>query len=134
MRFRLTAIFFATALIGSAIAVLGPGGVVVAAFVLLFWAIVFAIRSGRMRMRGFMGSLLLVLCLLCCAWPFVFALQTYRNAEQCQRCDGNIRQIALAMECYEAQWGCFPPAYVPDENGPKPTSFNGKPKATASSN
>ena len=33
------------------------------------------------------------------------------------RCMNNMKSIALAMTNYHADYGCFPPAYVADENG-----------------
>jgi hypothetical protein len=117
MRFRLTSIFYAVALIGSAIVVLGPGGIVAAVIVLFLWTYVLANVPGPSRLASVMATTVLVLCLLSCTWPFVFALYTFRNAAQCDRCERNMRQIALALECYEAQYGCFPPAYVADEDG-----------------
>lgn len=33
------------------------------------------------------------------------------------QCQNNLRQIALALQSYEAQHACFPPAYLADENG-----------------
>ena len=32
-------------------------------------------------------------------------------------CMNNLKNIALALRCYEQKHGCFPPAYIADENG-----------------
>ena len=33
------------------------------------------------------------------------------------RCINNLKQIGVAMHNYHDSYGCFPPAYIPDENG-----------------
>ena len=32
-------------------------------------------------------------------------------------CKNNLKQLGLALQAYHEQYGCFPPAYVADENG-----------------
>jgi hypothetical protein len=64
-----------------------------------------------------MGCLLILLCSVCCAWPIVAVLSSSRNAEQCRVCERNLEMIALALQFYEARWGCLPPAYLADDRG-----------------
>ena len=45
------------------------------------------------------------------------AISAARGAARRAQCLNNLKQISLAMESYNAQYGCFPPAYTPDENG-----------------
>jgi len=65
--------------------------------------------------------ILLVLLFLTCAGLFVAmevrAIPSVRDAARRTQCSSNLAQIGLAMHGYHAAYGCFPPAYVPDETG-----------------
>jgi prepilin-type processing-associated H-X9-DG protein len=45
------------------------------------------------------------------------AVQAAREAARRMQCLNNMKQIGLAMHNYNQQYGCFPPAYIADENG-----------------
>jgi prepilin-type processing-associated H-X9-DG protein len=40
-----------------------------------------------------------------------------REAVRQEQCAGNLKQIALAMQRYHERYGCFPPAYLTNEDG-----------------
>jgi hypothetical protein len=45
------------------------------------------------------------------------AIQASREAARRSQCNNNLKQIAIAMHNYHDTYKCFPPAYIPDENG-----------------
>jgi prepilin-type processing-associated H-X9-DG protein len=58
-----------------------------------------------------------VLVLLVCGGLLVYMHRSAKRAAAYGDCRNNLRQIGLAMHNYHDKYGCFPPAYVPDENG-----------------
>ena len=63
------------------------------------------------------GIVFLLICgggLMLLALP---AIQTAREAGRKTQCRSNLRQIGMALHNYNSRFGCFPPAYIPDENG-----------------
>ncbi len=45
------------------------------------------------------------------------SVQSAREAARRASCSNNLRQIGLAMHNYHDKYNCFPPAFLPDENG-----------------
>lgn len=45
------------------------------------------------------------------------AIQAAREASRRVQCVENLKQIGLAMQSYHQKYGCFPPSFIPDENG-----------------
>ena len=116
MRFRLTAVFYGTALIAASIAAFGSGGILAALIVLAIWGFTLSRKSRTEAMKAFGAILLFGLCIVCC-FSGLFTVPSPREASRQAQCSNNMREIAHALRCYEAAWGCFPPAYVADDNG-----------------
>jgi hypothetical protein len=45
------------------------------------------------------------------------AVGTPQEANRRVQCHNNLRHIGMAMLNYQQQYGCFPPAFIPNENG-----------------
>jgi len=67
--------------------------------------------------KGLLIWLAVLVCIALVAALLVPALQPARKHTGHDRCGNNLRQIALALINYDAQYGCLPPAYTTDENG-----------------
>lgn len=62
----------------------------------------------------------LVILLVCGGILMLFLLPAINVARESGRkaqCRNNLKQIGLALHSYQTRFGCFPPAYIPDENG-----------------
>jgi hypothetical protein len=45
------------------------------------------------------------------------AVQSAREAARRSQCNNNLKQIAIAFQCYHDAHNTFPPAYIPDKDG-----------------
>jgi len=112
MRFRTKTIFWAFALLASAVATFGPTGILAAALVIGFWTYV------PNRPLAFLIQLLFCAAILGLLVALLLpAVQSPRRVACRNSCMNNMKQIALALHWYENDHGSFPPAYITDEDG-----------------
>jgi type II secretory pathway pseudopilin PulG len=114
MSFRLWTIFYVFALVAAAMSTFGPLGIVVAGIILGFWARMFYASNSRMAFFELLIWILIIGALVALLLP---AVQSARERSPRMHCMNNLKQIALAMENYEAVHGTLPPAFVADANG-----------------
>jgi len=76
-------------------------------------------KSNALMIALILGGVILVLlvCMGVLAALLLPAINGAREAARKAQCRNNLKQIGLALHSYQAQFGCFPPAYIPDENG-----------------
>jgi hypothetical protein len=117
MRFRLTTIFYVTAVVAASLAAFGPWGLSAAVLALLFWGIAFLRWSGDTLLGRLRTAFLVFVILPCCTCLLLPAVSRVRESARRNQCSNQIRHIAVALQQYERKYDCFPPAYVPDENG-----------------
>lgn len=111
LRAGLAHLAYTVALLVLSVSAFGPAGLCPGVPILLFWALVFHSRS-RPRMFVIAGLVLVL------ATMFLLpAISVARGAARHMQCSNNLRQIALALHGYQEEYGCFPPAYIPDETG-----------------
>jgi len=60
---------------------------------------------------------LAVICAGVLAALLIPAFSSAQGAARRAQCMNNMKQISLAMMCYQDQHGCYPPAYLADEDG-----------------
>lgn len=68
--------------------------------------------------RWYIASAVLAGCVA--LYSLSIAVQKAREAARQKQCRNNLKQISLALHNYHEAHGCFPPAYVADEDG-RPT-------------
>jgi hypothetical protein len=110
-RLPLEQLVYAVVLLGLSVSVFGPAGLCPGVPILLFWALVFHSRS-RPRMFVIAGLVLVMATFL-----LLPAISVARGSARHGQCSNNLKQIALALHGYHKEYGCFPPAYIPDETG-----------------
>ena len=113
MRSGIWTILYVIAVVAAAMATFGVVGLFIAAVVLAFWAIFFCTSSWA---QAFAYILLLLLFLFVIAL-LMPATSAAREAARRATCLNNLKQISLALRGYHDTYGCFPPAYIADENG-----------------
>jgi hypothetical protein len=108
MQFRLSTLFLLFVVLWSSLAVFGGvSGTVVFAF---FVALAIGIARSWTVLIGLVVLLIVIALLL----P---AVSSAREAARRISCNGQMKQLALALHNYCQANGCFPPAYVADKNG-----------------
>ena len=111
-RYGLTTLFYVTAVIAAAIALLGAGGIWWAIFVLVFWY--FQIRNSKRSIAKIFALLAVVGILIWMSYPPIGAFRLHAiRSEHLNR----TRQICLAIYAYHEDTGHFPPAYIADDDG-----------------
>ena len=105
---------YGVALIASAVATYGPGGVVWGGLIAAAWYHVFQSRN---RPRTF--SIVTGLGFLLCCVPLLLLplVQQSREAARRTQCKSNLKQIGLALHNYHDVYDTFPPACTFDETG-----------------
>ena len=82
-------------------------------------------RSFRLDLspRSWRNGLLLILLIVGCDSIGMLvgilgpAVQAAREAGRRTQCVKNLEKIGLAMQSYHQEYSCFPPSFIPDENG-----------------
>jgi hypothetical protein len=74
-------------------------------------------RSSIRLPRQFYSRLAGTLIAVGIVWSLAVAVRHARHDAEKSSCKGKLSQISLALSNYHADYGCYPPAYVADENG-----------------
>lgn len=80
-------------------------------------------RAGTARSGKMSTGVIILICvacclpLICCAGIGLPAIQAAREAARQAACSNNLKQIGLALHIYHSAHDCFPPAFIPDEEG-----------------
>lgn len=73
--------------------------------------------SHSARLRRPVGIAAIVLVVAGLGYALSVAVNAARHDAQRSDCKGKLSQISLALYCYHQDYGCYPPAYIADENG-----------------
>ena len=111
-QFRLRTLLLLFVVLGSSLAVFGAWGVVVFGLVVGL-AICFHIAETL----KWVPSLALVVLFIICAGLLTPQIGAPREPGRRAACANHLRQIALALQNYHRNNGCFPPAYIADKSG-----------------
>jgi type II secretory pathway pseudopilin PulG len=71
----------------------------------------YAIRSWLIELLAVLGIIAILIALL------LPAVRSSGESRRRLRCNNNLKQIAIALQNYERDFGCLPPAYTVDANG-----------------
>jgi hypothetical protein len=109
VQFRLQTLLLVFVVLWSSLALFGLAGIGVFLFVLVVAVILCKIEDPVL--------LLLLLSLGTLVAIVLFPAVNVGEAGPRARSMNNLKQISLALLTYEAQYHCFPPAYIPDKDG-----------------
>jgi prepilin-type processing-associated H-X9-DG protein len=109
VQFTLQTLLLVFVVLWSSLALFGLAGIGVFFFVLVVALILCKIEDTVI--------LLLLLSLGTLVAIVLFPAVNVGEAGPRARCMNNLKQISLAVLTYEAQYHCFPPAYIPDKDG-----------------
>jgi hypothetical protein len=108
-RFRCIDLFYAVVLVGTSLGTFGKQGLLIGAYLLVLWAVVF------LSPTRFRAILVTVVFGVACLHLGQSGLP--RQPSPIAQCGRNLRQIELGLANYHEQYKCYPPAYVSDDNG-----------------
>ena len=118
MRFSLQTLLLAFLVIWSALAAFGIRGIFVASVLLGIAAYVRSAQTPKEAIERLVMSILIAVLLLCCITSWVATVPPApRVCSRRAECNNNLKQLAVALHNYHDHYGCFPPAYVADEEG-----------------
>ena len=89
----------------------------------LFWFVAtellpFLLLPPSRRRRPNLAQSLVALVVIYALISFLASIfMNLRGAAEGSQCQNNLKQIALGLHIYHDRYGCFPPAYVADEQG-----------------
>ena len=110
-RFGLSTLFYVTAVIAAAVALLGVGGIWWAVFVFVFWFF------QPHRLLSITKILVLIFVTGILIGMMLPAVPAVRQASIRTIHANQAKQICFAILTYQSAYGHFPPAYIADENG-----------------
>jgi prepilin-type processing-associated H-X9-DG protein len=114
MQFTLSTLFAAAVLVAMSLAVFGPWGLLVGAFLLSVVAWVRGAESRWRTLTRFVVVLLFGFCLIVLLLP---AVASEREPARRSQCKNNLRQIGLGLFNYQAAHGRLPPVRQCDRQG-----------------
>ena len=114
MQSRFYTLFLVLVTVGAAVTAFGVWGVLVAAFLM---AAVEYVRSAESLKQAMVNVLILLLCCLLLLGLLLPILVESRESYRRDSCWNNLKQLSLALKNYHYDHGCFPPAYLVDEDG-----------------
>jgi len=110
MRIRLSTLFLAMLVVATTMSLVGAYGVPCSACVLL--SILAIVR----RSRALAG--IVVVLFVVTSFPHSLSLrEKVRSEARLCVCSNRLKEIAVALRRYRADYGCFPPPYLTDQNG-----------------
>ncbi len=113
-QFSLRTLLLLFVVLGSSMAVFGTWGIVV-------FGLVVALAVGIQRTNSLSSPQFVILAAFCFICFLGVLLMSFGNAprESSRRagCRNKLHHIALALQFYNSENGCFPPAYIADTNG-----------------